>query len=388
MSPKQRRTPHPTAATQKLRHSYYRPAKAKQTTAPEAEESALIKHTFKWRYAILALLLLLLVPFLVIGIWDLRNFADASKKMFGTNSILGLLPATPLQNDDGRVNILLVGYSADDPNHAGADLTDSILIMSIDQTDASKSYMLSVPRDLYVNIPEYGGAKINEAFQFGERTAFQEAGYPHGGMGLLRKIVSENLDIELHYQALINYTAVRDVVDALGGVTITIESPDSRGLYDPNFQDFEGGPLLLTNGVHTISGVTALQLTRARGATSGSYGFPESDFNRTQNQQLVVAAILKELNWTLVLDPRTNGKIFDAVANNVAIDFKLSEVIPLYRLLLRTPPTDIQSFTLRTLNGQNYLSGYTNSTGQAALIPSAGIYDYSQIQAAIRELDL
>src|SRR5690606_38271004 len=136
---------------------------------------------------------------------------------------------------------------------------------------------------------------------------FREPGYPPGGIGLLRKIVSENLGMELHYHALVNYGAVREIVDALGGITVDVQSPDERGLYDPNFQEFEGGPLLLQNGPQTVDGVVALQLTRARGATSGSYGFPQSDFNRTQNQQLVVGAILRELNWTLVLDPRTNG---------------------------------------------------------------------------------
>lgn len=354
--------------------------RADRTETNSAEDSK--KRRFKWRYLVLGLLLLVIVPVLIIAIWDLRNFSTASAKLFGSGNIFGVLNTKPLKSTDNRVNLLLVGYSADDPGHAGAELTDSILVMSLHKDDPDRSYMLSVPRDLYVNIQDYGYAKINEAYQAGERRGFQEPGLPDGGMGLLRKTVSNTLGLELHYDALINYAAVREIVDALGGVTVTINSPDDRGLYDPNFQPHEGGPLKLANGKQRIDGETALKLTRARGATYGSYGFPQSDFNRTQNQQAVVAAILAELNWKLVLDPRTNGQIFTAAANNVQTDLPLSGLIPLYRLMLKSPADQLQSYTLRDLKGTNYLASYTTPRGQSALIPAAGIDNFDAIQTA------
>jgi LCP family protein required for cell wall assembly len=368
-----------------LATNYYKPQSKAEAdrilTDQELEGSHLGRKIF------LILLILILAPIITILAWDLLNFSNASKKLFGTSSVIGLFPPSQLDDEKGRVNMLLVGYSRDDPGHAGSTMTDSILLLSIDKSNPKKSYMLSLPRDLYIDIPNYGMAKINEAYQAGQTAKFREAGYPAGGMGLLRKVVGDSLGIDIHYHALINYGSVRDIVDALDGIVITLKSPDKRGVFDPNFQPHEGGPLKLKNGRQKIDGVTALKLTRARGATYGSYGFPQSDFNRTQNQHLVAEGILNELNWKLVLDPRTNGKIFNATAENVKTDVRLSEVIPMYRLLTETPTKDLRSFTLRELAGQNFLTGYTTEGGQSALVPTAGVNNFTYIQSAIARLN-
>ena len=342
------------------------------------------KKRFTWKRALLALLVIILVPILVIGVWDFMNFSSASKKLFGSDNAASLLtPDKPQSTANNRTNILLVGYSADDPGHGGAKLTDSIMIMSLDK-DNKTGYTLSIPRDLYVDIPGYGHAKINEAYQDGE----QERGKAADGMHLLEKVIENNFGIKTHYYVIIDYGAVKDIVNALGGVEVMIKSDDPRGIYDPNFLPKEGGALKLKNGQHTINGQTALKLTRARGSTYGSYGFPQSDFNRTQNQQQVLAAIKQKMDWKLVLDPRTNGKIFRAVASNVKTDIKISEVLSLYRLFNSVPNEQLKTITLNNVNKVNLLSGYQTPTGQSALIPAAGIDDFSQIQKALQKLGL
>lgn len=372
----------------KLVNTTYQPTAARRrpiTDEPLPEDIPEKKRWLTWKKGILLSILLLLTPFLIIGIWDLKNFSNATSKLFGTGNAFGILAQTPPEQTEGRTNILLVGYSADDPNHGGAALTDSIMVLSLNK-DKKTGYMLSIPRDLYVDIPGQGYAKINEAYQDGERSSFNEAGLPPGGIGLLEKTVSQVTGLEVHNYALINYTAVREIVDALGGITVNIQSPDPRGIYDPNFQPHEGGPLKLSNGSQKIDGQTALRLTRARGATYGSYGFPQSDFNRTQNQQLVLNAIKSELNWTLVLDPRTNGKIFSAAGNNIQTDVKLAEVIPLYRMFTSVPGDQLKSVTLNNVNDVNLLRSYRTRSGQSALIPAAGIDNYEDIQSAITNL--
>ncbi len=359
------------------------------TTQSHEKQPKLPKDKKRWfsvKKAILIVFILLLAPLLFIGGWDLRNASHASQKMFGSGDITPLLTPGTLHTTDGRTNILLIGYSADDPGHAGAKLTDSIMIVSLSK-DKKTGYMLSVPRDLYVDIPKYGSAKINEAYQAGEQQGFAEEGYPTGGIGLLEKVITKNFDIELHYSVVIDYGAVRDIVNALDGVTVTIQSPDPRGIYDPNFKPDEGGPLKLANGPQQIDGPTALRLTRARGSTFGSYGFPRSDFNRTQNQQAVFAAIKSELNWKLVLDPRLNDKIFDAVASNVKTDLELREVLPLFKLLRSIPDPALKQVTLSDVNGKNYLVGYQTRTGQSALTPAAGIKDFPDIQDLVKTLN-
>lgn len=337
------------------------------------------------KFSLFALLLLLLIPILIIGVWDYRNASDATEKMFGTRNVLATLPPEQLQALKGRTNILIVGNSADDPGHAGALLTDSIMIVSVDK-DSQTGFMISVPRDLYVAIPGYRSAKINEAFQAGERRGFSEPGYPANGIGLLRKVVSDNFGIQLHYHVVVGYGAVRDITDAVGGITVTIESNDPRGIYDPNFKPEEGGPLTLANGSHTIDGQTALRLSRARGSTFGSYGFPRSDFNRVQNQQKVFAAIKDEVTVRRIIDPRENKALFDAVANNVTTDIAIGEVISMMQLFQAVPQNKLQQINLTDVDGINLLGSYRTPTGQSALVPSAGIRDFSEIQALVARL--
>lgn len=336
---------------------------------------------------ILIIITLLLIPVLIIGIWDATNLSRASKKMFDNGNLLAALMPTSLEGTErDRVNILVVGYSADDPGHAGANLTDSIMVVSL-STKNKTGYMLSIPRDLYVAIPDYGRAKINEAYQRGETNGFSESGYPAGGIGLLEKTISNSLEIPIDYYAIINYAAVRDTTDALGGITVNIQSTDPRGIYDPNFKPQEGGPLKLANGPQTVDGQTALRLSRARGSTAGAYGLAQSDFDRTKNQQQVLLGMKQALGPSVILDPRKNNDVLDAIASNVKTDIEINEVIPLYRLFNGVPEGQLQSVNLRDFNKQNLLASYTTPTGQSALIPAAGVNDYSDIQAAITQLN-
>jgi len=332
------------------------------------------KKGYSWKKAVLSIILIVLAFFVFIGSWDAMNFSHASKKMFGSGNLFDLLSSNSLNTDsNGNVNMLLVGYSADDPGHPGANLTDSIMILHLNPANHT-GYMLSIPRDLYVDIPGFGYAKINEAYQ-------------DGGMGLLEKVVTSDFNVQIGYYALIDYAAVRDTVTALGGITLNIQSPDPRGLYDPNINVTDGGPLKLPNGGQTINGQTALNLVRARGDSPDAYGFPQADFDRTTHQRQVLVAIKDKISWKLILNPRKNGQIFNAVGTNVKTDMSLGDLRPFYSLFDSVPSTKLQSLSLRDLNGKNYLTSYTTDSGQSALVPSAGLTDYSQINAAVSQFN-
>ncbi len=359
------------------------PAREYSKQPVEQIEEPAKKRFFTWKKGILLLILFILTPLLIIGIWNARNFSQASKKLFGSGNILQLLNSTPLKStEQGRVNMLLIGYSADDPGHAGGTLTDSIMVLSLDK-NTNTGYMLSIPRDLYVDIPGYGYAKINEAFQNGKMDDFSEAGYSSGGSGLLEKIIDENFGIKVHYYTIINYGAVKDMVSALNGITIDIKSDDVRGLYDPNFLPREGGPLKLSNGPQQIDSETALKLTRARGAAGNSYGFARSDYNRAQHQRQVLAAIKDKISWELILDPRRNDKLFDAAANNIKTNLQAGEALPFYRLFNGVPAAGLEPIGLNDIGGTDLLRSYQTPNGQSALIPAAGIDNYLQIRKAL-----
>lgn len=385
-----RKQPEPIRDIRHATTTYYRPVGTPAAPVPMKQPPA-PKKSRSWPKRILialaVLLAAVLVPLIIILIMDIRNFSSAAEKLFGTSNVLSIFPPSDLnKTPEGNVHMLIAGYSADDPGHGGSNLTDTIMVLSINQK-TGKGYMLSIPRDLYVEIPGHGSAKINEVYQDGESSDFKEAGFPDGGMGLLTKVVEDVTGMDIQYNYLVNYAAVRDIVTALGGVTVNIQSPDPRGIYDPGFKPEEGGPLQLPNGPSKIDGQTALKITRARGLSAASYGYPQADFNRTQYQQALMVGIINELSWRAVLNPRQNQALFDAVANNVQTNLQINEVIPMFRVFMKVDVTALSTQTLRSLNGTNYVTSFRTPSGQSALVPTAGIYDYSEIHTAVQALN-
>lgn len=321
---------------------------------------------------------------LVAGGWLGWKFFNNTSKVFGGNiisNIGGLVNSTPLKGQEtGRVNILLAGDSSDDAGHNGADLTDSIMLISID-TDNNKAFTMSIPRDFWVNIPGVGFRKINEAKYWGMQNEFSENGYPEGGMGLLEKTIESAFLIDINYYALVNYSAFRDMVSSVGGITVNIQSDDPRGLYDPTFQKWEGGPLKLPNGAQQLDGPTALKLARARGH-DGGYGYARSDFTRSDNQRRMLIALKeKALSAGVVSNPIKIGNLMDSVGDNVKTDFKLNEITTLVGLGKKISTIDSVSLQSDT---NKLLSSYTSPSGQSALIPSAGLGEYSDIVSFLK----
>ncbi|HSW79654.1 MAG TPA: LCP family protein [Candidatus Saccharimonadales bacterium] len=338
---------------------------------------------------------LIAAAFLILcGGWlGWKLFRDTSKVFGSSSSLLGFLSASKLKCEDtGRCNIILAGNSADDPFHNGANLTDSIMLISID-TKNDTAIMMSIPRDLYVNIPGNGYAKINEAYPDGQSEHYNQNGYAKGGMGLLEQTVSESLGIDVSYYALIDYSALRQAVNTVGGVPVNVQSEDPRGLYDPSIDWKTHGPLVkLSNGWHTLTGEQALDLARARGDAYGSYGFSASDFARTQNQRALMLAIKdKAMSNGTLANPLKLGQLFDAFGNNVHTDLSTGNIRRLYDLSKVIPSNKIKSIGLNsvTINGQkdvSLLKGYTTTTGQSALIPTTGLGDYSQIKQFLQQV--
>lgn len=325
------------------------------------------------------LLTTLVLLFGVGGYFGIKDLNVLNRVFHGNvfSDITAAFNNTPLKGESsGRVNILLAGDSSDDPGHGGAQLTDSILLLSID-TKNHTAFLLSIPRDLWVYIPGLSSyQKINAA---NDVSNFKASGYPSGGMGQLEQIIKTDFGIPIDYYGLMDYGAFKDSVDAVGGVTITIQSPDPRGLYDPNTN------LKLPNGPVTLDGEQALDLARARGDGPGSYGFPDSDFDRTAHQrQLFTAVAAKAKTLGVLANPIKISDLFNSLGNNFQTDLTLQNVLRLIQITKGINLSSIQSYAFSsTLSGSQHpvLENYTDpASGQEALIPTAGIGNYGQMK--------
>ncbi len=341
-----------------------------------------------WKKIFKRTFITLLIIGLLAGGWVGWKFVSNSAKVFGWDNLFGLFHSTKLKGEDeGRVNILLAGNSSDDAGHGGAELTDSIMIASINTKD-NTGFLLSVPRDLYVNIPDNGYAKINETYQDGERDGFSDPDYAKGGMGLLQKVIDQNFGIKTEYYALVNYSALRDAVNAVGGITVNIQSENPRGLYDPSPDLTTHQPLVnLSNGQNKLNGQQALGLARARGSSINAYGFPRGDFDRAEHQRMVLIALKdKASSLGTLSNPVKVGQLFDSMGNNVKTDMQLAEVRRLYEIGKKVPSSSLISAALNDGKDHELLTSYRTRTGQSALVPTAGVDEYGEVQAYVREL--
>ena len=288
------------------------------------------------------------------------NVASDAQALFSSVELKG--------QAQGRVNILVGGDSSDrvDPAANGGELTDSIMVLSMD-TKNNTAFMLSIPRDLWVNVPNEGWAKINSTYEY-------------NGMGGFAQLVTQDLGIPIDYYALVNYQAFEDLVNAVGGIEVNIQSSDPRGLYDP--QPYPGAAAFkLPNGWNELTGQQALDLARARGEAYGSYGFPDSDFDRTAHQrQMVIAVVQKTESADVISNPIRIGQIFDALSSNVQTNLTLSDALELAKLTKEIKIANIQSDAYSYSGSNSMLINYNAPDGEDALAPSAGLGDYSQLQ--------
>ncbi len=339
------------------------------------------------------ILVIVLIGVLVGGFLGWKVIKNATKVFNG--NILGILDTTKLKGEDeGRVNILLTGTSEDDPGHDGAKLTDSIMIVSLD-TKNNNAFMLSIPRDLWVNYQTrncsvgYQG-KINAAYTCGEQIDFNQDGYPTGGVGLLEKIIEDSFGLKLHYYAKINYTAFQDAVNAVNGIDINLQTDSPNGILDRIFDwecKYRCYKVKYPNGPLHLNGEQALDLARARGDFTGypTYG-TGNDFGRTERQrQMLIALKDKALSIGILSNPAKLSSLLDAAGNNVLTDFKISELRRLYEVGKKIDSKNITSIGL-TDDGVELVQTFTSADGQSAVRPVAGVANFTQIQNYLKKL--
>jgi LCP family protein required for cell wall assembly len=331
---------------------------------------------------------------------SLLNRISTNSNLFG--SVGKMIPGAndKLQGEaEGRVNVLLLGMrGADDP--AGGNLADSIMVVSLGLNE-KKISMISIPRDLYVkDIQNEGSSKINAIYAQG----FQVGGVQQALKDMEQK-VSEISGLPISYAVMINHQGFKDLVNALGGIEITLDKPfeenaqfnqlgvcDSLVFTKPSGQwqnkIIKSHTVTLPNGTkkkvsvkaplyplcyntnpecqgvfklpagkQTINADQALCFARSRDNSS--------DFARAKRQQMIIQQLkAKALSLGTLTDFNKMNNIINALGNNVATDLQGWEMKKLYTLEqdMKTPQI-IQRVLENSEEGLLYNPPQTKETG-------------------------
>ena len=319
---------------------------------------------------------------------------NASDSVFKGN-ILGITKHDPLKEDaNGRSNFLILGTSEDDPGHDAPWLTDTIMIVSINQK-TKDAYTFSIPRDLEVQygmacVPGYSG-KINSYFNCVNDEDSDAAEQER--LTETQKFIGELVGMDIQYGVHVNYSVMRDVVNAIGGnITVNIESRDPNGQMDSNF-DWKCGPnyakrktvcppnghfIDYPNGPAVLDAEHALYLAQARGDIAPTYGFEQSNFDRERNQQKILVAIREKAMsaGTLTNIGAVTGLI-DAMGSNLRTNIQTNEVQTLVGLAKDIPSEKIVSIDL-------HKEGEVIFNGNAQ--PAAGKYEFDDLRAYLHKI--
>jgi len=185
--------------------------------------------------------------------------------------------------------------------------------------------MISIPRDLLVDIPGYGSWKINSANSWGEEEN------PGKGGQLSQKVVSSIFDIPVHYYVRVDFSGFEKIIDDLGGIKIYVENTfddyqypilgNENAPYEQRYQH-----LHFEKGWQTLDGNTALKYVRSRHGNNGE----GSDYARSRRQQKVLQAVKEKISsYEFWLNPTKINKVSQELANHLKTDFEPWEVLKL-----------------------------------------------------------
>ena len=237
-------------------------------------------------------------------------------------SVEGISLSSPSLLEPGVIRIMLLGTDRRPPS--GGWRTDSMILVSVDPVDRVVS-MVSIPRDIYVDIPGHGKTRLNMADNFGEAE-----GYPGGGPASLRRMLEENLGLTFDRYIRIDFQGFVEAVDELGGIDVDVRCPTE--LWVPNMKA-DGEYTLwrsFSASMHRMDGEMALLYSRCRAHTAV--------FDRDRRQREVLLAIrnrVLELGLPRLLP--TLFQLLDTMKVHVQTDLEPTEIISLAQLMMVNP---------------------------------------------------
>jgi polyisoprenyl-teichoic acid--peptidoglycan teichoic acid transferase len=271
----------------------------------------------------------------------------------GNSSSAAILSSDAFHRWEGknRVSILLMGVDQR-CEETGPTHTDSMMVLTIDPVGLSAA-VLSLPRDLWVEIPDFGVDRINQANYLGEIYE-----YPGGGQALAVQTVEALLGVPIDYYVAVNFDAFVKVVDLIGGIDIDVP----EAIDDPSYPDrcYGYDPFSIQAGKQHLDGEAALKYARTRATFGG-------DVDRAGRQQAVILAVREQV-FNLNSLPQFIAQapqLWQTTQENVRTNMTLDEAIQLALLAQDIPRGSIQTAVLDF----NYVYNETTPDGRQVLVP-------------------
>lgn len=203
------------------------------------------------------------------------------------------------EKEDGRRNFLILGIRGEnDPD--GGLLSDSIMLASYKEKE-EKIAIISIPRDLYIEMPTLATSKANEIYEKG--LAQKDS------LSFVKRIFSRLTGVYIDNIVVFDFRAFQEIIDILGGIDITLEEP-----FRENSQ--WGYEFSLPAGLNHLNGEEALYYVRSR--------YSSSDFDRARRQQEVILAIKEKIVFLeLLMHPLKTASLAGSLGNHVTTDFNI-----------------------------------------------------------------
>lgn len=334
------------------------------------------KHVF--RRVLIIFFALLLIFGVAILVWGNDIIAKITGGQSGILDVISFTQENYVDlktGKDGRSNVLVFGTSGYDMEgtngdyaHDGAQLTDTIMVISLDQKTGDVA-MINLPRDLKVAKYCTGTGKINEVYWCHNIDGNDE----EAGAKALVEEVESILDIEIQYYAHVNWETLVSVVDALGSIEVTLDE-DIYAACDT------GVYMNLYAGVpQVLNGKEALCVARTR------YNTQNGDFSRNASQQKILIA-LKDRVLEKGLGIVEGLNIVNSLGDNVRTNISLEEMKAGMHLLKTFDMTNMRQIPLLDPDKDiNYIA-YAMENNISYVVPYAGSGNYLAIQKYVNQM--
>jgi LCP family protein required for cell wall assembly len=276
----------------------------------------------RWGRIFLVLFGVILVLALVAGLGAWAYVSSLNDDMRRTDAFAGLENHRVAKTVDGPLNILLLGTDSRDPDakqDSGKWRTDTIILLHVPSSH-DKAYLISLPRDLWVQVPESPDGK------HGGVRAKLNAAYAWGGPPLMVQTVENFTGVHVDHVAIVDFWGFKQVVDAVGGVRLCPEVPPGQDSFKSIHKPFR----TFKKGCQNMSGKVALDYIRQRKQ------FPTGDFARMQHQQEFLKALMdKATSNEVFTDPAAMNAFLRSVTKAVIVDdgFSLLDMALQFRKL-------------------------------------------------------